>query len=375
MAKKDYYDILGVSKNAGKDEIKKAYKRLALKYHPDSSGDKSTEEKFKEISEAYAVLSDDEKKKVYDNYGHAGFDQRFSQEDIFRNVDFSSIFEDIFGDESPFGSNSMFDMFFGGSRRRHRGNDLKYNLTIEFDDAVNGAERTIEVEKEVLCDSCKGTGAESGNLARCTKCNGTGRFTRTQRTPFGIFTQSGTCPQCRGHGKIAEDECKDCDGYGIVEESKKIKIRIPKGIDNDQILKVHGEGQAIKNGQPGDLYVVISVKPHELFQREGNDLHIDIPISFSQAALGDEIEVPTLEGSSMIKIPSGTQIDTIFRLKNKGISEMQGHGKGDLFAKVIVKVPGSLNKKQKDLLIEFAKESKEKLRFEKGFIDRILGRK
>lgn len=377
MTKKDYYEILGVGKNAGKDEIKKAYKKLAVKYHPDSSGEKATEEKFKEISEAYAVLSDNEKRKIYDSYGHAGFDQRYSQEDIFRNVDFNSIFNDVFGDESPFGGSSMFDMFFGGGRgrRKRRGNDLKYNLTIDFDDAVNGAEKSIEIEKETTCKACNGTGARNGELERCSKCNGTGRFSRTQRTPFGIFTQSGTCSECNGQGKTAKAECKECGGYGIVDEEKKIKIKIPAGIDEGQMLKVHGEGQVVKNGDPGDLYVVIDIKEHEFFKRDGNDLHVEIPISFTQAALGDEIDVPTLNGSTTIKIPAGTQTETVFRLRDKGISEMHGNGKGDLFAKVVVKVPKSLSRKQRELLIDFARENKEKLRFEKGFLDRILGRK
>ncbi len=374
MAKKDYYEILGVSKSAGKDEIKKAYKKLAVKYHPDSSGDKSTEEKFKEISEAYAVLSDDEKRKTYDSYGHAGFDQRYSNEDIFRGVDFESIFEDIFGEESHFGGPSIFDMFFGRSRSK-KGSDLKYNLAINFEDAVNGAEKTIEIEKETQCSGCDGTGAEDGNLAKCPRCNGSGRYTKTQRTPFGIFTSSTTCSECNGQGKIPKHLCKKCDGYGVVEEAKKLKVKIPKGVDSSHVLKVHGEGQGIKNGEPGDLYIVINVKPHEFFKREGNDIYVDLPISFSQAALGDEIEVPTLDGNAKIKIPPGTQTDTTFRLKNKGISDIHSNDQGDLFAKVIVKIPTGLSKKQKDLLIEFARESKEKLRFEDGFLNRILGRK
>lgn len=374
MAKKDYYEILGIDKNASKDDIKKAYKKLAMKYHPDSSGDKSTEEKFKEISEAYAVLSDDEKKSTYNNYGHAGFDQRYSREDIFRNADFSSIFEDIFRGESEFGG-SMFDMFFGGNKSRHRkGNDLRYNLAIDFEDAVNGAERSISVEKEAICNECKGTGAEKGELVKCDKCNGTGRYTKMHRTAFGVFTQSSTCKECEGYGKTAKHICSKCDGYGVVEEDKKIKIKIPAGVDNGYALKVKGEGQVLKNGEPGDLYIVISVKEHEMFRRDGNDIHVEVPISFSQAALGDEIEIPTLNGNSKIKIPSGTQTDTIFRLRNKGIIDMHGRGSGDLYAKAIIKVPTSLNKKQKELLIEFAKENKEKLRFEKGFLDRILSR-
>jgi|SRR3989344_1662622 len=374
MAKKDYYEILGISKNASKDDIKKAYKKLAVKYHPDSSGDKSTEEKFKELSEAYAVLSDDEKRKTYDSYGHTGFDQRYSREDIFRNADFSSIFDDIFGDESPFGD-SIFNMFFGGSRRKRKGNDLKYNLAIDFEEAVHGTEKIIALEKEALCKECNGTGAKNSNTVKCPKCNGAGRYARTQRTPFGIFTQSSTCDECEGHGKIARELCDECEGYGIIDETRKIKIKIEKGIDEGHVLKVSHEGRVIKNGEPGDLYVVISIKPHEFFKREGNDIYVDIPISFSQAALGDEIEVPTLDGTALIKIPSGTQTDTVFRLKNKGIADLYERHHGDLFVRVLVKTPASLNKKQKELLIEFSKESKEKLKFEKGFLDRILGRK
>ncbi len=370
MAKRDYYEILGISKNASKDEIKRAYKKLALKYHPDRNPSKDAEEKFKEISEAYAVLSDDTKRQQYNIFGHAGFDQRYTQEDIFRGADFSNIFEDIFGE-----SFDIFDMFFGRGFGRHRrqrkGNDIQYDLTIDFEESAFGATKEISIKKDSECSHCNGTGAEDGKLTECDNCDGTGLQRRTQRTPFGYFQTTTTCRNCNGEGKVARKICLNCNGYGIEKKSKKIKIKIPKGINNGQFLRVTGEGQDIKDGSPGDLFVVINVKPHKFFTREDNNIYLDFPISFSQAALGDEIKIPTLYGDVKMKIPTETQSHTLFRLKGKGIEDVNGHSIGDQLVRIIVKTPTKLSKKQRELLQELAKESKEELKIEKGFFDKV----
>ncbi|MDP6641819.1 MAG: molecular chaperone DnaJ [Candidatus Nanoarchaeia archaeon] len=370
MTKRDYYEILGINKNASKDEIKKTYKKLALKYHPDRNKEKGAEEKFKEISEAYAVLSDDTKKQQYDTYGHAGFDQRYSQEDIFRGADFGSVFEDLFGESS-----NIFDMFFGGNfnrgRRQRRGNDLQYNLTIDFEEAAFGIDKEVTINKDIECSKCQGSGAEHGELEQCSTCQGSGMQKRTQRTPFGMFQTTTTCGNCNGEGEVSKKVCLNCNGNGVEKKSKKIKIKIPKGIDNGQFLRIRGEGQDIKNGSSGDLIVVVNVKAHKYFTRDENNIHLDFPISFSQAALGDEVKVPTLEKEVKMKIPSGTQSHTLFRLKGKGIEDVNGYGKGDEFVRVIVKTPSKTNKKQKELFDSLAKENKEKLKIEKGFLDKV----
>jgi len=369
MAKRDYYDILGINKSASKDEIKKAYKKLALKYHPDRNSGKDAEEKFKEISEAYAVLSDDSKRQQYDTFGHAGFDQRYTQEDIFRGADFNDIFEDLFGESS-----NIFDMFFGrgfGGKRQRKGNDLQYNLSIEFEEAVFGATKEIIINKDVKCEHCNGTGAEHGELKQCDVCHGSGLQRRTQRTPFGIFQTQTTCRNCNGEGEVAKKACIHCNGYGIEKKSKEIKIKIPKGINEGQFLRIKGEGQHIKNGISGDLFVVINIKPHKFFTREENNVYMEFPISFSQAALGDEIKVPTLYGEVKMKIPSGTQSHTLFRLKGKGIEDVNDNSVGDQYVRIILKTPSKLNKKQKELFDELSKENKEKLKIEKSLLDKV----
>lgn len=371
MAKRDYYEILGVSKDASKAEIKKAYKKLALKYHPDVSKDKDSEEKFKEISEAYAVLSDDNKKAQYDRFGHEGFDQRFSQEDIFRGANFDDIFSEIFGNN--FFGGSIFDMFFGGrGRRTRKGRDLQYDVDVDFKDAVFGTTKKIKIFKHIGCEDCDGTGAKDSKLTSCDHCNGTGHMTRTQRTPFGIFSQSSICNYCQGSGKIAKEKCGKCKGSGLVKSSKELKVKIPAGIKNGSYLKIKGEGEVVKDGIPGDLFVVIHVKEDNIFERKGDDIYVTAHISFSQAALGDVIEVPTLHGDVKLKIPSGTQTNTIFRLKDKGVDNIEGYGKGDQFVKVIVSTPSKLNRKQKELFKSLAKEGKEKIKIEKGFFEKIF---
>ena len=362
MTKRDYYEILNVNKNASKEEVKKAYKKLALQHHPDKGGDA---EKFKEISEAYAVLTDDTKRQQYDQFGHAGFDQRYSQEDIFKNVNFDDIFSEVFGRSG----NNIFDMFFGGGRRERRGNDLRYDLEISFEEAAFGTEKKIKIPRLIECDECGGTGAENKKTVKCSSCNGTGQIRKTTRTPFGMFSQVGVCKECEGSGETAKANCKSCRGTGLREDAKEVNIKIPAGVDNGNRLRINGKGEAIKNGESGDLYIFLTVRPHEIFEREGNNIHLNIPISFSQAALGDEITIPTLKEKIKIKISAGIQSGTILRLKDKGIEN--SYNNGDQYIHVIVKTPSKLSSKQKKLLTELAKENKEKLRIEKGFFDKI----
>jgi len=359
MTNKDYYEILGVNKSSSKEEIKKAYKKLALKYHPDRASkekQKEYEEKFKEISEAYAVLSDEGKRKNYDSFGHSGFDQRYSQEDIFRGADFSNIFEELFGNDFFGGENIFGDLF--GRNRIKRGRDLQYNLTISFEEAAFGCEKELNIRKNVICEKCNGTGAENGELISCEKCNGLGQLRINRRTPFGVFTQATICPKCNGTGKIPKQKCKHCNGKGIVNENKKVKVKIPAGIDEGQVLKVPGKGECIKDGKPGSLLIVMSIKPHKFFKRKGDDIYFTLSISFSQAALGDKIKIPTLLGETKIKILPGIESGKILRLKNKGIENVNGYGKGDEFIKIEIKTPKKLTRKQKNLFKELALEEK-----------------
>ncbi len=370
MTKKDYYEILGVSKNASKEEVKKAYKKLAMKYHPDVSKESNAEEKFKEISEAYAVLSDDGKRANYNQFGHAAFDQRYTQEDIFRGAHFEDIFSEIFGDEGF----DVFDMFFGRSNRKRkaRGNDIKHDLEITLEEAASGIERNIEVERYEKCDDCNGSGAQDNELRDCEACNGSGIIRKTQRTVFGIFSQSFQCDDCNGEGKVPKHICKACKGNGILRKTRKIKVKIPAGVDNESALKLRNDGNAARNSEiNGDLYIIIYVKSHDIFERKGNDIYLEFPVTFAQAALGTEISVPTLYGNVKVKIPESTQTNTIFRLRGKGIKDVNGHGTGDQFIKIITKTPERLSKRQREILLEFAKEDKEDLKARKSFFDKV----
>ncbi len=355
MEKKDYYDVLGVKKTDDKETIKKAYKKLALKYHPDRAEEdkkQAYEKKFKEISEAYAVLTDDTKKKQYDSYGHGNFDQRYSQEDIFRGADFSSVFEDLF-------QSSFFNNFRGSdssySGENSVGRDLQYRLTIDFEEAVFGVEKEIEIEKDVVCKTCEGTGAKNKEFVKCEKCNGQGRMNVEQRTPFGIIRQTRVCSECLGRGKSAKQSCSVCSGKGVINKKVKVNVKIPAGIDNDQTLRVKGSGNEASSGHNGDLLLLINVKPHKVFRREEDDIHMDLDIRFSQAALGCNILVQTLQGNTKIKIPSGTQSNTILRLKGKGIKNVSYYRTGDQFITIKVVTPKSLSKKEKQLFKELEK--------------------
>ncbi len=346
MIKKDYYEILGVSRNANETEIKKGYRQLALQYHPDRNpGSREAEEKFKEASEAYEVLRDPEKRDLYDRFGHeglkrSGFSGFAGFEDIFSS--FSDIFEDFLG--------------FGMGRQRaagpRRGPDFRYDLTVSFMDAAMGKEMDIEFERLDTCEACKGDGIKPGTKREaCAACKGSGQVTHSQ----GFFTLRTTCSRCRGQGFFITNPCPDCRGSGKVKKLKKFPIKIPAGIDRGSRLKVAGEGgEGEKGGRRGDLYIVLHVEPHPFFERQEDDLFCQIPISFSQAALGEEVEVPTLNGSKKLSIPPGTQNGQVFILKGQGIPHLNGFGKGNLNIQVLVKVPTKLNKRQKELLKEFA---------------------
>jgi len=357
--KRDYYEVLGVSRDADENEIKKAYRKLAKQYHPDlHPNDKEAEARFKEINEAYAVLSDPQKRKQYDMYGHSGIDGTgFEGFSGFGGFDFG--FEDIF---------DTFDAFFGGSpfgrssRRRpgpKRGNDLKYNLEISFIEAAFGTTKEINVTRMQMCNVCGGSGSKAGTKPEtCRHCNGTGQIRHVQVTPFGQMVNMRTCEHCRGEGTIITNPCSECHGSGRIKKTSRISINVPAGIDNGQTISLRGEGEpGTMGGPPGDLYVSIRVKPHPIFKREGYDVICEIPITFTQAALGAEIEIPTLEGTMKFNIPEGTQTGTVFRLKNKGIKHLRSSTKGDQLIKVNVEVPTKLSAKQKELLRQFAEIS------------------
>ncbi|MCS3923213.1 molecular chaperone DnaJ [Methanosalsum natronophilum] len=356
---RDYYEILGLSKDASAEDIKKAYRKLAMKYHPDRNKEADSEDKFKEISEAYAVLSDPEKRKKYDQFGHAGINGQYTEEDIFRNADFG----DIFGEMGGLGD--IFDMFFGGggarSRRRRGptpGSDLRYDLSITLEEAATGTEKKINVPRMENCETCGGSGAKPGTDPKtCSTCQGRGQVTRAQNTPFGRFMTTTPCRDCRGEGRIIDTPCAECRGNGKVKKVRKISVKVPKGADTGVRLMVRGEGEAGEPGAPpGDLYVFINVEPHDKFERFGDDIVYEVPISFTQAALGDSIMVPTLHGKVKMNIPEGTQTHSLFRLKGKGMPRLQGRGEGDQHVRVIVRTPTNLTKSQKELLKKLEEE-------------------
>lgn len=367
--KKDYYDILGVSRSATKDQLKDAYRTLAMKYHPDKNKDSGAEERFKEISEAYAVLSDDTKRQTYDQYGHAGFDQRYSQEDIFRNANFEDVFRD-FGFSFGGGGSPFEDLFssaiFGTSPRRSRGRgaDLRYDLQITLEEAAKGIEKEISYKHNAKCPRCSGNGAEPGSrVAACKNCGGRGQVQSVKRMgSFGSFTSVSTCPSCAGNGQKPEKECSECRGSGSQIKSEKISIEIPAGVDTGSQLRVQGLGERGLGGN-GDLYVFVHVKEHALFQRDGDNIYLETPVSFSQAALGAEIDVPTLTGKAKLKIPAGTQTQTLLRMRGEGMPRVHGGGKGDQIVRIVVRTPTNLSEKQKKLLSELGDTPK------KGFFD------
>jgi molecular chaperone DnaJ len=354
--KRDYYEVLGVQKSASKDQIKDAYRKLALQFHPDRNKDSGAEEKFKEISEAYAVLSDDQKRQQYDQLGHSGFDQRYSSEDIFRGADFDSIFRDMgFGDifRSFFGGGS-----FGGYEEPNRGQDLAYNLEITLEEAAKSTEKEIEIPRTERCEVCGGSGANPGTSAKiCPRCGGAGKIQNMRKAGFATYVQVTRCPTCRGKGKIINSPCLNCHGSGIARKRRKITVKIPMGIDEGYQLRLRGEGDFAPNdGEPGDLYVVVHVRQHQQFIREGDTLWYVAIITYPQAALGAEVSIPTLEGPTTIKIHPGTQIGETITLRGKGMPRFRGYGKGDLLVRIGVLVPEKLTSKQRVLLEQLAKE-------------------
>lgn len=370
MAKRDYYEVLGVDRGADKKEIKRAYRRLAKKYHPDVSDDPAAAEKFKEISEAYAVLSDDEKRRRYDQFGHAGMDG-FSQEDIFSNINFEDIFSGL-----GFDVGNIFDMFgFGRGRRRgpQRGADLEYTLEISLEDAYSGLETDIRVPHTKKCPVCKGTRAEPGTGTRtCSTCGGSGQVRQVRNTILGQMMNISTCPDCQGEGTVVEKPCSNCNGRGIVKKTSTIHVKIPPGVETGSRLRIPGEGEmGLRGGQPGDLYVVIKVKPHRIFERDGANLYTEKPISFVQAALGDTVKVPTLDRPVKLRIPAGTQSGTTFRVKGHGMPHLKRNGYGNLYVKVKVVTPRKLSSRQKELLKEFASISGDEIHDDKGFFDKV----
>jgi len=374
MAEKDYYDVLGVSRTASKDDIKKAYRRLAMKYHPDMNKDntKVAEEKFKDISEAYEVLMDDEKRARYDQFGVEGVQSTF-RTGGFDWSDFTHFqdISDLFG-SMGFGSRgSIFDDLFGRPAQRGpaEGRSLRYDIEVSLKDVAKGAEKDIRVPHTVQCKTCNGVGAKPGDFRTCPTCKGAGQVQRAQRRGSTSFVTITGCPTCGGRGKEITRPCPTCGGAGVTQTVSTIKVSIPKGADEGMRLRIRGAGEASPDGgPPGDLFVVLHMQDDPTFHREGNDLYIDARISITQAALGDEIRVPTPEGDAIVKIPPGTQNGTLFRLKGKGLPNLRGHGQGDQFVRVIVEIPTKLTSAQRELLKKFADLSGEK-GFKKSFFD------
>ncbi|USK90852.1 molecular chaperone DnaJ [Rossellomorea marisflavi] len=352
MSKRDYYEVLGVEKGASKEEMKKAYRKLSKKYHPDINKEADAADKFKEVKEAYEVLSDDQKRAQYDRFGHTDPNQGFGGGG-------AGDFGGGFG-----GFEDIFNTFFGGGgggRRRdpnapRAGADLQYTMTLSFEEAVFGKDTEIEIPREEECDTCHGSGAKPGTkVETCSHCQGSGQLNVEQNTPFGRIVNRRVCHHCNGSGKQIKEKCRTCGGDGKVQKRRKISVKIPAGIDDGQQLRVSGQGEPGINGGPaGDLYVVFHVRSHDFFERNGDDVYCEMPITFAQAALGDEIEVPTLHGKVKLKVPGGTQTGTRFRVKGKGVPNVRGYGTGDQHVLIKVVTPSKLTEKQKQLLREFA---------------------
>ena len=347
--KRDYYEVLGVSREATDEEIKRAFRKLAFKYHPDRNREDGTAENFKEVNEAYEVLSDANKRVAYDRFGHGGADGFFGRG--FEGFDFGG-----FGD--------IFEAFFGGAstttrRAPKRGNDLRYKIVISFEEAALGCEKEIDITRTEVCSTCHGTGSKPGSQpSRCSSCDGTGQIRRVQRSLFGQFINTAVCSQCHGEGRIITDPCRECKGAGVQKRKRRVSVRVPPGVDDGTGIRLSDEGDAgWRGGSPGNLYVVLSVARHEFFTREGDSVLFELPVSFAQAALGAEVEVPTLYGKSKLKIPSGSQTGRLFQLKDKGIPHLHRSGRGDQLVRLLVVTPESLTKEQRQLFEELAKST------------------
>jgi molecular chaperone DnaJ len=368
MAQRDYYEILGVPKNASSEDLKAAFRRLARQYHPDVNKEPDAEERFKEINEAYAILSDPEKRSAYDRFGHAGVKGMGGAPD-FTNVDFSD-FADIFGDLFGFGG-------FGRSSRRsrnapRRGADLQYRLDLTFEEAVFGAEKEIEITRDEVCNTCNGSGAEPGTSPqRCTTCNGTGEVRQVRQTILGSMVQVATCPTCNGQGETIASPCHTCQGRGLERITRKKVVSIPAGVDTGTQIRLAGEGQPGLNGGPhGNLYIVIQVKQHKYFRRRDNDVLLDLDVNIAQATLGAEVEIPTVDGPAKLKIPSGTQPGKVLRLRGKGVPYLRGSGRGDQLVVINVDIPSRLSSEQRQLFEQLAKTMGSEVRpQERSFLD------
>ncbi len=367
MSKRDYYEVLGIGRDASEREIKKAYKRLAMKFHPDRNpGDQEAEASFKEVKEAYEILTDANKKAAYDQFGHAGVDPNRGGGHGGAG-DFGDIFGDVFGDIFGGGRRG------GGQRQAARGSDLRYNLELSLEEAVRGLTKELRIPTLASCDSCDGSGANKGSSATtCGTCHGQGQVQMRQ----GFFAVQQACPTCHGRGKIIKDPCKKCHGEGRVEKSKTLSVKIPAGVDTGDRIRLSGEGEAGMHGAPaGDLYVQVSVREHKIFVREANNLYCEVPISFTTAGLGGEIEVPTLDGRAKLKIPSETQTGKMFRMRGKGVKSVRSGAQGDLICKVVIETPVNLNERQRDLLTELeesmGKDSSKNRPKEQGFFDGV----
>ncbi len=366
--KRDYYEVLGVGRNASADEIKKAYRKLAFQYHPDRNPDKGAADRFKEAAEAYEVLCDSDKRARYDQFGHAGVNGGFGSGG-------AGGFEG-FGNGFPFGD--IFETFFGGgaaSARRNspqRGSDLRYDLTVEFEESIFGSERDLKIPRMESCHVCSGSGAEPGTQpTKCTRCNGEGQIRRVQQSMLGQFVNVVLCNACQGKGTVITSPCTNCHGQGMERVTRQLRITVPAGIEDGTQIRLSGEGEPGGNGGPrGNLYIVVSVKPHDLFRREANDIVIDLPINMAQAALGDEIEVPTVDGPATLKVPAGTQPNRVLRIKGKGVPYLRDRGRGDQLVRVSVTVPTKLSEEQRELLRRL-EESFKKDSGDEGLLDKL----
>lgn len=367
--KKDYYEVLGVARSASAEEIKKAYRKLAMQYHPDRNHENGAAERFKEVKEAYECLCDPEKRSRYDQFGHAGMDGGFGMGGGFEG----------FGGGFPFGD--IFETFFGGggasARRRGpaRGTDLRYDLSIEFEEAIFGCEKELEIPRMEVCHVCSGSGAEPGTQPeRCPKCNGTGEIRRVQQSILGQFVNVTVCSNCRGEGTVVTNPCTHCHGQGRERVTRRIRVTVPAGVDDGSQIRLTGEGEPGINGGPrGNLYVVVGVQPHRYFRREANDIVIDLPINISQAALGTELEVPTVDGPTALKVPAGTQSGRVLRLRGKGVPHLRDRGRGDQLVRIMVTIPTNLSDKQRKLLKELGETFGEGAtpQENKGFFDKV----
>src|SRR5579862_4442977 len=366
--KRDYYEVLGVARNASDDDIKKAFRRLARQYHPDVNKNKDAEARFKEVNEAYEVLSDPQKRQMYDQFGHAGpgagAGAGFGD---FGFGGFSDIFQTFFGGQTG----------GGGRRGPQRGSDLRYNLTLSFEEAVFGCEKELEIPRADTCPACRGSGAEPGTEpSRCPNCNGTGELRRVQQSIFGQFVNVVMCERCQGEGRVIGTPCHECHGAGRVRVTKHVTLKVPAGVDTGSQIRLTGEGEAgPRGGLPGNLYVALTVKKHQFFERDGADILYTLPVNFAQAALGDEVEIPTVDGKVLLKIPPGTQSGKVFRLRDKGVPHLRGAGRGDQHVYVKVVTPTGLSQKERELLEQLREVSK-KPQFEyhdkkEGFFDKV----